>query len=50
MEIILYITGGIALLALSWLFISIASTVRSVKDVLMEVRRDLVAGPEHPEA
>ena len=41
MEIILYITGGIALLALSWLFISIASTVRSVKDVLIEVRRDL---------
>jgi len=41
MEIILYITGGIALLALSWLFLSIASTVRSLKDVLMEVRRDL---------
>jgi len=41
MELILYITGGIALLALAWLFVSIASTVKSVKDVLVEVRGDL---------
>ena len=41
MAIILYITGGIALLALAWLFISLASTFKAVKDVVVEVRGDL---------
>jgi uncharacterized protein YoxC len=41
MEIILYITGGIALLALAWLFISLASTISAVKQILTDVRGDL---------
>ncbi len=41
MEIILYITGGIALLALAWLFIATARTVSGVKDMLQEAREDL---------
>lgn len=36
MEIILYITGGIALLALAWLFISLANTVKTAQGVLKE--------------
>jgi uncharacterized protein YoxC len=41
MEAILYITGGIALLALAWLFISLARTVSGVKSMLEEVQGDL---------
>ena len=41
MEIILYITGGIALLALAWLFIALGRTISGVKDVLDEARTDL---------
>lgn len=41
MEAILYITGGIALLALAWLFISLSRTVSAVKDLLRDVRSDL---------
>ncbi|MDP4197950.1 MAG: hypothetical protein Q8922_14475 [Bacteroidota bacterium] len=41
MEIILYITGGIALLALAWLFISLANAVSTVKLLLGEVRGDV---------
>ncbi len=41
MEIILYITGGIALLALGWLFIAIAKAVSAIKPYLDEVRGDL---------
>src|ERR1700751_1374804 len=46
MEIILYITGGIALLALAWLFISLSSTIRSVRLLLVEVRGDLSVAVE----
>jgi hypothetical protein len=41
MEIILYITGGIALLALAWLFFSLASTISAVKQILTDARADL---------
>lgn len=41
MEIILYITGGIALLALAWLFFTLASTVSAVKLILGDVRTDM---------
>src|SRR5674476_697735 len=41
MEIILYITGGVALLAMAWLFISIAKSVAAIKPYLDEVRGDL---------
>lgn len=41
MEIILYITGGIALLALSWLFISLARAVSGIKSLTDEARNDL---------
>ncbi len=41
MEIILYITGGIALLALAWLFISLARAVSGVKAMMEELEADL---------
>src|SRR5674476_589249 len=41
MEIILYITGGVALLAMAWLFISIAKSVAEIKPYLDAVRGDL---------
>jgi methyl-accepting chemotaxis protein len=41
MEIILYVTGGLALLALAWLFISLANTVSAVKVLLGDVRGDV---------
>ena len=41
LSIILYITGGIALLALAWLFISLARAVSGVQDLMREVQRDL---------
>jgi uncharacterized protein YoxC len=41
MEIILYITGGIALLALAWLFISLSMAIGSVRLLIVEVRGDL---------
>ncbi|SRR5581483_9144418 len=41
MELILYITGGIALLALAWLFISLSNAVSGIKNVLNETRDDL---------
>lgn len=36
MEIILYITGGIALLALAWFLISLAGTVKALRGVISE--------------
>src|SRR5437763_16604960 len=41
MEVILYITGGIALLALAWLFISLARAVSGIQPLLAEVRSDV---------
>ena len=41
MENILYITGGIALLSLAWLFFSLSNTLKTVHSVLTESRRDL---------
>jgi uncharacterized protein YoxC len=41
METILYITGGIALLALAWLFISLARTITGVHALLAEAESDL---------
>jgi len=41
MEIILYITGGIALLALAWLFILIAKTIGKIQPVVTELLVDL---------
>jgi uncharacterized protein YoxC len=41
MELILYITGGVALLALAWLFVSVSNAVSAIKPYLDEVRGDL---------
>jgi uncharacterized protein YoxC len=41
MELILYITGGIALLALAWLLILIAKTIGKVEPVVTELLIDL---------
>ena len=41
MEIVLYITAGIALLALAWLFISLARAISSARLLVGEVRSDL---------
>jgi uncharacterized protein YoxC len=41
MELILYITGGIALLALAWLFILMARTIGQVQPILTEFIGDL---------
>ena len=41
MELILYITGGIALLALAWLLILIAKTIGKVQPVVTELLVDL---------
>jgi uncharacterized protein YoxC len=41
MEIILYITGGIALLAFAWLFIALAKMIQGVQPLLTEFIRDM---------
>jgi uncharacterized protein YoxC len=41
MEAILYIAGGIALLALAWFFISLASTVKTLQTVLKDTGASL---------
>ena len=41
MELILYITGGIALLALAWLLILIAKTIGKIQPVVTELLVDL---------
>ena len=40
MEIILYITGGIALLSVSWLMISIVGAMKRAETVLAESQKD----------
>ena len=40
MEIILYITGGIALLALAWLFISLSMAIASLRMLYSDMRGD----------
>lgn len=49
MEIILYITGGIALLALAWMFIALSRAIHGIQDIFEEARNDLrtvVAGAD----
>ena len=41
MEIILYITGGVALLALAWLFLAAARAISGIKDLVSEARTDV---------
>jgi uncharacterized protein YoxC len=41
METILYITGGIALLALAWLFVSLARAISGMQVMLSELESDL---------
>ena len=41
MDLILYITGGIALLGFAWLFISLARTISGALALLTEVRGDV---------
>jgi uncharacterized protein YoxC len=41
MENILYITGGIALIAFAWLMFSLAQTMKSAQVALVEARQDL---------
>ncbi len=41
METILYITGGIALLALTWLFIALARALKGMQELLAQLEEDL---------
>ncbi len=41
MENILYITGGIALIAFAWLMLSLAQTMKSAQIAIVEARQDL---------
>jgi hypothetical protein len=40
METILYITGGIALLALAWLFIALTKALKGAQDLLLQLETD----------
>ncbi len=41
MEIILYITGGIALLALAWLFVSLVKALKGMQAMVAQLESDL---------
>jgi uncharacterized protein YoxC len=41
MDTILYITGGIALLALTWLFIALARALKGMQELLAQLEDDL---------